>query len=58
MLMLSRSLAYAEMNLILARLVFEFDLRLDDEEIDWMEQRVFTLWEKSSMMVRLRARKS
>ena len=56
--MLSRSLAYAEMNLILARLVFEFDLQLDDEEIDWMDQRVFTLWEKSSMMVRLRARKS
>ena len=56
--MLSGSLAYAEMNLILARLVFEFDLQVDDEKIDWMDQRVFTLWEKSPLMVRLRARKS
>ncbi len=58
MLIICLSLAYAEMNLILARLVFEFDMELEDEEIDWMNQRVFTLWEKSPMMIRLRARKS
>jgi hypothetical protein len=46
------------MNLVLARLVFEFDFELEDEEVDWMNQRVFTLWEKPSLMIRLRARKS
>jgi hypothetical protein len=44
------------MNLILARLIFEFDIELDDEKVDWMDQRVFTLWEKPPLMVRLSAR--
>jgi cytochrome P450 len=51
-------LAYAEMKLILARLVYEFDIQLDDENVDWMNQRVFTLWEKSGMIVRLKSRGS
>jgi len=53
---LGKNLAYAEMSLILARLLFDFDLELDDEKLDWMNQQVFTLWQKSPMMVRLRTR--
>jgi cytochrome P450 len=50
------SLAYAEMRLILAKLLFSFDLELVDKERQWMrDQKVFTLWDKPSLMVRLKA---
>ena len=52
--MLLYSLAYAEMHLILARLLFEFDIELEDEKYDWINQRVFTLWEKPPLLLRLR----
>lgn len=48
------SLAYAEMRLIVAKLLFNFDLELVDKETDWLEgQKVFTLWEKPALMVKL-----
>jgi cytochrome P450 len=48
------SLAYAEMRLIMAKVLFNFDLELVDKRGDWMEgQKVFTLWQKPSLMVRL-----
>lgn len=44
------------MRLILAKVLFNFDLELVDPKQDWMKgQRVFTLWEKPSLMVRLKA---
>lgn len=50
----ARSLAYAEMRLIMAKVLFNFDLELMPESKDWMEgQKVFTLWEKPSLMVKL-----
>jgi hypothetical protein len=43
------------MRLILAKMLFNFDLELVDKESDWMsEQKCFTLWEKGALMVRLR----
>ncbi|KAL1606170.1 hypothetical protein SLS60_003571 [Paraconiothyrium brasiliense] len=49
------SLAYAEMRLILAKVLFKYDLVLSNKTQDWIEeQRVFTLWEKPSLMVHLR----
>jgi cytochrome P450 len=49
------SLAYAEMRLILAKIVFAFDLELVEKERDWMgEQKVFTLWDKSALMVKIK----
>ena len=48
------SLAYAEMRLIMAKVLFNFDLELVDKNIDWLGvQKVFTLWEKGSLMVKL-----
>jgi len=48
------SLAYAEMRLILAKVLFNFDLELVDKTQEWMKgQKVFTLWEKPSLMVKL-----
>lgn len=51
---LGKNLAYAEMRLIAAKVLFNFDLELQDAFTDWMEgQKVFTLWEKPSLMVKL-----
>ncbi|KAF2819605.1 cytochrome P450 monooxygenase-like protein [Ophiobolus disseminans] len=51
---LGKNLAYAELRLILAHLLFAFDLTLVDPAQQWMDgQKLFTLWEKPSLMVRL-----
>ncbi|KAF2012093.1 cytochrome P450 monooxygenase-like protein [Aaosphaeria arxii CBS 175.79] len=56
---LGKNLAYAEMRLILAQMLFNFDLELVDNGGDkdgkgWLDgQKVFTLWEKPDLMVRL-----
>ncbi|KAJ4375373.1 hypothetical protein N0V83_002459 [Neocucurbitaria cava] len=51
----NHSLAYAEMRLIMAKLLFNFDLELVHPDHEWTkEQKVFTLWEKPSLMVRLK----
>lgn len=42
------------MRLILTRLLYSFDLELQPESRDWMNQRVFTLWEKGELMVKLK----
>jgi cytochrome P450 len=53
---LGKNLAYAEMRLILAKVLFAFDLELVDKERDWTgEQKCFTLWEKQALEVRLKA---
>ena len=47
-------MAYAEMRIILAKVLFAFDLELVEKERDWMgEQRVFTLWDKGALMVKV-----
>lgn len=52
---LGKNLAYAEMRLILAKVLYKFDLELVDKEHDWFaEQKCFTLWEKGSLMVNLK----
>ncbi|KAF2711502.1 cytochrome P450 monooxygenase-like protein [Pleomassaria siparia CBS 279.74] len=51
---LGKNLAFAEMRLILAKVLFNFDLELVDKTTDWMHgQKVFTLWEKPSLMITL-----
>lgn len=50
------SLAYAEMRLILARIIFEFDLTLADESKDWLKNATaFTTWRKIPLYVYLTA---
>jgi hypothetical protein len=42
------------MRLILARIIFEFDLTLADESKDWLKRsRPFTVWEKPPLMIHL-----
>ncbi len=51
---LGKGLAYSEMRVILARLVWNFDLELCEEAQDWDQQKSYTLWEKRQLLCRLR----
>ncbi|KAI0485459.1 isotrichodermin C-15 hydroxylase [Xylaria cf. heliscus] len=51
---IGRNLAYAEMRIILARLIFDFDMKLDPGSSDWIErQRAYTLWDRVPLGVYL-----
>lgn len=47
------SLAYSEMRLILALIIFNFDLRLSKESENWMQQKNFLMWQKPPLSVYL-----
>ena len=50
------SLAYAEMLLILARIIFSFDMQIADQSSNWLDnQKNFNFWEKPSLRVHLAA---
>jgi len=52
---IGRNLAYMEMRLILARLVWGFDLELCEESQGWAErQKVYILWDKGPLWVKLK----
>ena len=52
---LGRTLAYAEMRLILARMLFEFDLELMESSRSWLEDlKNFAFWQKDPLMVKLK----
>ncbi|KAK1674114.1 cytochrome P450 [Colletotrichum godetiae] len=51
---LGRNLAYVEMRLILARLIWNFDVEIDEEYKDWAQkQQVFILWDKGPLKAHL-----
>ncbi|KAI8939232.1 hypothetical protein NX059_005058 [Plenodomus lindquistii] len=50
---LGKNLALAEMRLILAKMLFNFDLELVNKEKDWMNQKVYTLWEKPGLDIKI-----
>ena len=50
------SLAFAEMRTILARMLWNFDMELCEVSKDWNKQRIFLLWEKPALMVKLTER--
>lgn len=52
------SLAYAEMRIILARMLFNFDITLAEDSKSWTkDMRVWTLWDKPGMNVYLKLRR-
>ncbi|KAF9873804.1 cytochrome P450 [Colletotrichum karsti] len=56
---IGRNLAYAEMRLILARMVWNFDLRISEESRGWDEKsQVYLLWEKGPVNMYLTPRKT
>lgn len=49
---IGRNLAYAEMRLILARLVFDFDMTLAADSLNWVgRQKTYTLWDRLPLNV-------
>ncbi|KAJ5765510.1 cytochrome P450 monooxygenase [Penicillium odoratum] len=51
---LGRNLAYAEMRMILARVVFNFDMKIAEESNGWMEkQKIYLFWQKDPLNVHL-----
>lgn len=47
------TLAYSEMRLILAHIVFNFDIELVNEKDDWMDHEIYLLWKKKPLNVYL-----
>ncbi|KAJ6002943.1 hypothetical protein N7451_005490 [Penicillium sp. IBT 35674x] len=47
------SLAYVEMRLILARMIINFEMELAEPGFDWINQKVYKLWEKPPLMLKL-----
>ncbi|GFF24703.1 benzoate 4-monooxygenase cytochrome P450 [Aspergillus udagawae] len=54
---IGRNLAYAEMRMVLARVVWNFDLELCEESRDWKNQKIFSFWEKHPLMCKLALRR-
>ncbi|ETS80705.1 hypothetical protein PFICI_08234 [Pestalotiopsis fici W106-1] len=54
---IGRSLAYIEMRLALARMLFNFDMVLSDESRDWLaNQKAYNIWSKPPLHIRLSPR--
>ncbi|KAJ5913921.1 hypothetical protein N7504_002804 [Penicillium tannophilum] len=53
---IGRNLAYVEMRIILARMVFNFDMELDQPSDVWTDQQCFILWSKKPLMIKLTPR--
>ncbi|KAL6228775.1 hypothetical protein BDW75DRAFT_246343 [Aspergillus navahoensis] len=53
---IGRNLAYAEMRLILARILWNFDLELCEQSLDWNDQKSYVLWDKSALMCKIKLR--
>lgn len=51
---IGRNLAFMEMRLIMARLLWNFDLELMPDSEKWAQQKIYILWEKGPLNVRLR----
>jgi cytochrome P450 len=52
---LGKNMAYHEMRLVLTKLLWHFDFELCEESKSWAEsQKVFALWEKKPLLVKVR----
>ncbi|KAK3321913.1 cytochrome P450 [Apodospora peruviana] len=54
---LGQNLAYHEMRLILAKVLWNFDLSLCQESENWQIQKCYMLWEKGPLLVEMKARR-
>ncbi|KAF2725985.1 cytochrome P450 [Polychaeton citri CBS 116435] len=50
---LGQNLAWHEMRLLLATVMLHFDIELESKSQDWMDQKVYILWEKKPLFCRL-----
>jgi len=49
------SLAYHELRLIMATVLYHFDLELCPESEGWEDQQTYILWEKKPLICKLKA---
>ncbi|KAF2665384.1 cytochrome P450 ClCP1 [Microthyrium microscopicum] len=55
---IGKNLAYAEMRMILTRVLFDFDLELDERSKDWTTaQKAYKIWEKPPLWMKITPRK-
>ena len=54
---LGKNMAYHEIRLILAKMLWHFDLTLCPQSERWADQKVYSLWEKQPLMCRLTPRR-
>nr|QSG30342.1 CYP65EW3 [Hormonema carpetanum] len=52
---IGRNLAYHEARLLLTMVLWHFELSLDDADDLWNEQKIFILWEKRPLNVKLKS---
>ena len=50
------SLAYFETRSILARMLWHFDIQLEDESKGWIDQKEYVLWHKPALWIQLKHR--
>ncbi|KAF9637455.1 putative cytochrome p450 protein [Lasiodiplodia theobromae] len=50
---IGRNLAYVEMRLILASILWNFDMELVSGQENWIDQKIYLVWEKHPLMVKL-----
>ncbi|OQE87945.1 hypothetical protein PENNAL_c0018G04738 [Penicillium nalgiovense] len=50
---LGQHLANAEMRLLLAKLLWNFDLELLPQSLNWADQKSFSLWSRPQLMIKL-----
>ncbi|KAF9870881.1 hypothetical protein CkaCkLH20_11553 [Colletotrichum karsti] len=54
---IGKSMAYAELRIVLAKLLWNFDLELVDSSEDWVrQQKIYLIWQKVPLMAKCRPR--
>ncbi|PBP27601.1 cytochrome P450 monooxygenase [Diplocarpon rosae] len=54
---IGKNLAYNEMRSVMARMLWHFDMHLWEESRNWLEQKVYFMWEKEELNIVLSRRK-
>lgn len=47
------SLAYHEVRLIIASILWNFDIELENKEMDWLDQKWYGFFEKNKLRVKM-----
>ncbi|OJJ59393.1 hypothetical protein ASPSYDRAFT_56995 [Aspergillus sydowii CBS 593.65] len=55
---IGKNLAFAEMRIIFARVLWNFDLELCEESANWKDQKSYVVWEKAPLMCKLKPREN
>jgi cytochrome P450 len=50
---IGRNLAYAESRLILSKVLYNFDLELAQGQDNWLKQKIYLVWEKGPLYIKL-----